>query len=108
MKPLSYTKIKPNHRPTLELIFRLGFAGVFIVSGLMAYVAPASFTDLLSHEPVAILTRLLGLEPLLGLIFVNDLLLGALLLTGKRALYVNAWAGVWLLAVTLVKLLSLV
>ncbi len=107
MKPLIYTTIKRDRQSTLELIFRLGFAGVFIVSGFMAYVAPASFIDLLSHEPVATLTRFFGLQTLLGLIFVNDLLLGALLLIGKRTLYVNAWAGLWLFAVTLVKLLSL-
>lgn len=105
MKPFSYTNIKRDQ--PLELIFRLGFAGVFIVSGLMAYLAPANYLGLLSHEPVAILTRLLGVQTMLGLILINDSLLGALLLTGKRALYVNAWAGLWLLAVTLVKALSL-
>ena len=91
----------------LNLTFRLGFAGVFLINSLTAWIEPAAFSALLNREPTALLTRAVGLEPLLALIAVNDLVLGGLILTGRCKTYVLAWAGVWLLAVTVVKMVSL-
>jgi hypothetical protein len=45
--------------------------------------------------------------PLLYLIIANDLALGVLLIWNRWRLYVYAWAGSWLLAVSLVKLSEL-
>ena len=93
--------------PLLSLTFRLGFAGVFLINSLTAWLEPAAFSALLSHGPTALLTRAVGLGPLLTIIMVNDLVLGVLILTGRWKAHVLAWAGVWLLAVTVVKTVSL-
>jgi hypothetical protein len=90
----------------LHWVFRLGFASIFLVNSLSALVDPSSFLKLMERSFLRLLP--LPLEPLLWLIALNDLLTGVLVLLGWKRRYVYTWAGVWLLAVTWVKLSALV
>lgn len=97
-KPVSATNIS-------KLLFRLGFASIFLVNSLYAALRPSDFTELLYANP---LTNSLGYtDTMVKAAMVNDLLLGVLILCGWRKKLVFAWAGVWLLMVTGIKTLNL-
>jgi hypothetical protein len=96
----------------LERIFLVGLAGVFLANAAVAWVEPAGFTKLVHESGIG---RWLGLDQvgwLIPLIGVNDLVVGTAVLgviwsrsTPRRL--VLAWAGLWLLAVTMLKLTAL-
>lgn len=97
----------------LERAFMLGFAAVFLANAIVAAVDPTSFTTLVASSSVG---RGLGLvdAPFLGAaICANDAALGVAIVAvdtrwGRHwRAAVLAWAGFWLLAVTLVKLTAL-
>jgi hypothetical protein len=88
-----------------------GLAGVFIVNALIAWLQPGDFVDLVEHS---ILARWFPVEPgrwVAWAICVNDLVLGILALVTIRhrqpRAAVLAWSGVWLLAVTVIKVSAL-
>lgn len=88
-----------------------GLAGVFIVNALVACLQPNDFVDLVQRS---VLSNLAPFEPgrwLAWVIGLNDLVLGVLLVVSIRHRRVRslvlAWSGVWLLAVTVVKVTSL-
>ena len=90
----------------LQLLFRFGFASIFFVNSIYAALRPQEFTNLLYNNPV---TSFIGYADLLVTItMVNDFVLGVLILSGWRKKYVFAWAGVWLLMVTGIKVMNLV
>jgi hypothetical protein len=96
---------------SLEVTFLAGLAGVFMVNALTALLQPVDFTELVANSAFG---QWLGIGReswLTALIGVNDLalglaLLGAIWLTRIRPL-VLAWAGIWLLAVSVIKVTSL-
>jgi hypothetical protein len=89
----------------LDLVFRLGFASVFLVNSLIAVIEPSGFIELMRHSLIARLIQ--DFRPLVGLIAINDFLIALLILCGYLRALVLAWSGLWLLAVTLIKLSSL-
>lgn len=99
-----------SHRPdvgakALSWLFRIGFAGVFLVNAAIALLDPTSFIELMRSSFLE--TFVSNFTPLVWLIAANDLLLGTLLLWDRWSRYVRAWAGIWLLVVTLVKVSEL-
>ena len=103
---------KEAHRHWLEIIFQLGLAGVFLANAVVAWVDPSSFVTLAKESGVGRWLRLGHAWWLAPVICVNDLVIGIAVLAGiwssrapKRLIL--AWAGLWLLAVTLLKLTSL-
>ncbi|MCW1908490.1 MAG: hypothetical protein KIH63_004075, partial [Candidatus Saccharibacteria bacterium] len=90
----------------LELLFRIGFASIFLTNAWVALAHPGSFLDLVEGN---FASRLVGHYSLqVYAIAINDGLLGLLVLSGIKKKYVYAWAGVWLLIVTFFKITSLV
>lgn len=86
-------------------LFRLGFASIFFVNAVVAFVAPDSFLELVRDTPIA---TLLGSADMAVIIAgLNDFMLGVLIIVNKWPRYVHAWAGAWLLIVTLVKVAHL-
>jgi len=88
-----------------------GMAGVFLVNALVAVLQPSDFTGLVARSALGRTVPAMAGDWMAVAIGLNDLLLGlalvlALWLTRLRT-YVLAWAGVWLLAVTVIKLSSL-
>jgi hypothetical protein len=88
-----------------------GLAGVFIVNALVAWLQPRDFENLVRDSA---LSGLLPVRPgrwLAWAIGVNDLVLGFLLVAAIRSRPIRpavlAWSGVWLLAVTVIKVTSL-
>jgi hypothetical protein len=102
----------PWHQRWLEITFLCGLAGVFLVNAVVALVQPSDFVNLVDKTAVA---RWFGVSSpgwVGPSIFVNDLLTGLAVLAAIWAprsirLAVTAWAGVWLLLVTLVKITAL-
>ena len=92
--------------PTLEWLFRAGFAGVFLVNAALAILEPAGFETLMRGSFIGAFLGF-NLTPWLWLIAVNDFFLGALILSGRWRSTVLAWSGAWLFAVTLLKLSTL-
>jgi hypothetical protein len=95
----------------LDLALLAGLAGVFLVNALVAWLQPRDFVDLVRASALA---EHLPIHPgrwLAWSICVNDLGLGVLLVASIRMPRwrppVLAWSGLWLLAVTFVKLTSL-
>jgi hypothetical protein len=88
-----------------------GLAGVFLVNALVAFLQPSDFTALVDHSVLGRWFPMLMGRWLAWVIGINDLLLGTCLVASIRwsrsRPIVLAWAGVWLLAVTLVKMTSL-
>ena len=99
-------------RHWLELIFFLGLAGVFLANALVGRLEPSGFTKLAQESRVGAWLQLGKASWLVPLICVNDLLVGVGLLVaiwsrGALRRLVLAWAGLWLLAVTVLKLTAL-
>lgn len=92
--------------PLLAWLFRVGFAGVFLVNSIVAIVDPSGFVKLMQSSFMGAFIH--DFQPFVGLIAVNDFTLGLLILSGRWQNYVLAWSGLWLLAVTLIKLSSLI
>lgn len=96
---------QPPHQGMLGWLFRLGFAGVFLVNSLVAVVDPGGFIKLMQGSFMGFFIQ--DFAPLVWLIAANDLVLGMLILSGRWQDYVLAWSGLWLLAIALVKISSL-
>jgi hypothetical protein len=99
-----YLKAFPSF--PLELLFRAGFAGVFLVNAALAILEPRGFETLMRNSFIGAFLGF-NLTPWLWLIAVNDALLGGLILSGRWRSVVLAWSGAWLFAVTLLKVSSL-
>jgi hypothetical protein len=88
-----------------------GLAGVFIVNALVAWLQPNDFVDLVKRSTLADLAPFDTGRWLVWVIGLNDLVLGVLLVVAIQRRRIRppvlAWSGVWLLAVTVVKLTSL-
>ena len=88
-----------------------GLAGVFIVNALVAWLQPSDFIDLVKRSTLSDLAPFDIGRWLAWVIGLNDLVLGFLLVRAIRHPSIRpsvlAWSGVWLLAVTVVKVTSL-
>ena len=88
-----------------------GLAGVFIVNALVAWLQPSDFVDLVQRSMLSKLAPFDTGRWVAWVIGLNDLVLGALLVSSIRHRCIRppvlAWSGVWLLAVTVVKVTSL-
>lgn len=105
MQPSSFWQPTAGLDIFLHWLFRLGFASIFLVNSVTAWLHPASFVELLHAFPPA---QWVGhTDLLLILIGVNDLILGLLILMGIGKKFVWTWAGVWFAIVTIVKFFSL-
>ena len=89
----------------LELVFLLGLGSVFLANAAVAMVEPASFQELVAASPIGGLIG--GAAWIAPLIAVNDLLIGAAVIASYRIQALRApvlaWAGLWLLMVTVMK-----
>jgi hypothetical protein len=95
----------------LERMLLGGLAGVFLVNALVALLQPSDFTGLVHRSLFGRLIPAMSGDWTAWAIGVNDALLGLFLVAAvwSRRLrgYVLAWAGVWLLVVTVIKVTSL-
>lgn len=90
---------------TSNLLFRIGFASIFIINAFVAWFEPSDFTKLMESNVVF---SLIGhTEILVTLVGFNDFILGLLLLF-KPSKYVFLWAAAWLFGVTCLKTLNLI
>jgi hypothetical protein len=103
--------LAPSAGRWLELTFICGLAGVFLANGVTALLQPGDFTALVEGSAIGRWLDVGGWSWLGTAIAVNDLVLGTLLLVAIWArgmrMVVLAWAGAWLLAVTVVRLTAL-
>lgn len=93
----------------LEFVFLLGLGGVFLANAAVAVVEPAGFRELVAACPIG---GLMGNGAWVApVVAVNDFLIGAAVIAAHRfqglRAPVLAWAGVWLLIVTLMKLTTM-
>jgi hypothetical protein len=102
--------LAPQLQP-LELLLIAGLAGVFIVNALVALLEPSDFTGLVERSLVGRVVPTMSGRWIAWVIAIHDLTVGASLLATlwipRARPFVLAWAGAWLLAVTLVKLTAL-
>jgi hypothetical protein len=95
----------------LELLLIAGLAGVFVVNAIVAVLQPSDFTGLVGRSLVGRTVPTMGGRWVAWVIAVHDLTIGVLLLATMWIMrarpFVLAWAGAWLLVVTLVKLTAL-
>lgn len=107
---------QPNPLPTtrsrwLDHVFLVGLAGVFLVNAVVACISPDDFTGLVARSTLGQWLRPDGTAWMAPAIAINDLLLGVAVLAATRFNRakppVLAWAGAWLLVVTVVKLTAL-
>ena len=101
---------RPGVEP-LEILFVAGFAGVFLVNAIVAVIEPSDFTGLVERSVLGRSVAVMSGRWVAWVIAVHDFAIGALLLATIRVQrarpVVLAWAGAWLLAVTVVKLTAL-
>jgi hypothetical protein len=102
-----YTPKNHSEKKWAMRLFRFGFAGVFLINALIAWLQPQDFLGLMQKSLA--LNWLGGLDLLIPVIALNDLALGIVILIAPRHYrpYVYAWTGLWFLAITLVKLTAL-
>jgi hypothetical protein len=104
---------RPPITPWIDRAFIAGIAGVFLVNAAVAALDPGAFTALMASSPVGGwfgLDRAAWLPPVIA---INDLAIGVGVIAVQLARrqrtrsLVMAWAGCWLLVVTVVKLTAL-
>jgi hypothetical protein len=107
---------QPTRRPLrdrrwLDVTFLVGLAGVFLVNALVSVLQPDDFTGLVSKSAVGQSLHLSDARWLGLAIGINDTALGVLVLGAiwveRARTTVLAWTGVWLLAVTVIKVSAL-
>ena len=102
--------LAPQLQP-FELLLIVGLAGVFMVNSIVAVLEPSDFTGLVERSLVGRMIPAMSGRWVAWMIAVHDLTIGVLLLATmwipRARRVVLAWAGAWLLAVTLVKLTAL-
>jgi hypothetical protein len=95
----------------LELVLIGGLAGVFLVNAVVAIVEPSDVRGLVERSLLGRLIPAMNGRWLAWAVAANDTAIGALLLattlTRRARPLLLAWAGVWLLAVAVIKLTSL-
>ena len=95
----------------LEGALLAGMAGVFLVNALVAALQPSDFTGLVGRSLFGRWFPAVAGDWTAWAIGINDAMVGACLVAAiwfrRRRALVLAWAGVWLLAVTLIKVTSL-
>lgn len=100
-----------SHSRWLDRVFLGGLASVFLVNAVVAFAQPDDFTRLVARSTLGKWLHLAGSGWIGPLIAINDLLLGVAVITAVRftrtRALVLAWTGVWLLAVTIIKLTAL-
>jgi hypothetical protein len=110
MAPTGTQRFAP-HAHSLELLLIAGLAGVFLVNAIVAVVEPSDFTGLIERSVIGRAFPALTGDWIATVIAVHDFTIGVSLLATMRVAGVRpivlAWAGAWLLAVTLVKLTAL-
>jgi hypothetical protein len=88
-----------------------GLAGVFLVNALVAVLQPSDFPGLVGRNLLGHWFPVVTGEWMAWTIGLNDLVLGLGLVAATRSRrarpLVLAWAGAWLLAVTVIKVTSL-
>ena len=89
----------------LDLVFLVGLGGVFLANATVAVIEPRQFTALVADSALG--TLIGDATWIAPIITVNDVLIGLAVIAAHRfqrlRLPVLAWAGVWLMIVTLVK-----
>lgn len=90
----------------LNLVFVVGFASIFIANAIDAIENPAGFAKVIDNNIIA--KHIGASELMVWIAIINDLILGALILTGWKKKYIYAWAGAWLILVAGMKLMNLV
>ena len=103
---------RPNvDRRLFDAALLVGLAGVFLVNAIVAALQPSDFTGLVDRSLLGRLLPVFTGDWMAWAIGVNDGVLGLCLVAAiwsRRARpVVLAWAGVWLLAVTVIKVTSL-
>jgi hypothetical protein len=105
-------KAQTSARPYTERkwtlrIFRFGFAGVFLINAVVAWLQPEDFLELMQKSLAT--NWLPGLEWLIPVIIFNDLAISIVILAAPKRYrpYVYAWVGLWFLAITVIKLAAL-
>ena len=97
--------------PPLELVLIAGLAGVFIVNAIVAAVEPPDVRELVERSLVGRVIPAMHGRWVAWVVAGNDAMIGTALLATywrpRARPFILAWAGVWLLAVALVKLTSL-
>ena len=105
------TTTRRRNERWFEVALLGGLAGVFIVNALVAWLQPSDFIDLVERSTLSDLAPFDTGPWLAWVIGLNDLVLGVLLVRAIRHRNIRppvlAWSGVWLLAVTVVKVTSL-
>jgi hypothetical protein len=95
----------------LDAMLLGGLAGVFLVNALVAVLQPADFTGLVERSLLGRQFPMVTGHWLASAIGINDCLLGLCLVgviwSRPARPLVLAWAGAWLLAVTVIKVTSL-
>ena len=91
-----------------ETVLLLGLAAVFLANAAAAVLDPATFTQLVAASPIG---DVAGGDWVTPAIAANDLCVGLALLAARRRHRLRppvlAWAGLWLMLVTFVKLTAL-
>jgi hypothetical protein len=95
----------------LELVLIAGLAGVFLVNAAVALFEPSDVTGLVERSFIGRLFPSMNGRWVAWAVVVNDVAIAVALLatnwSPRARPVVLAWAGTWLLAVSLIKLTSL-
>ena len=93
----------------LDLVFLLGLGSVFLANAAVALVEPAGFVELVTASPMGALAgEGAWIAPLIA---INDFVIGITIIAAHRIQTLRApvlaWAGVWLLIVTVMKITTI-
>lgn len=106
----SLPMLRPGRR-LLDAALLAGLAGVFLVNALVAFLQPSDFIGIVERSLLGRTVPALTGDWMAWVIGVNDGAIGVCLVAAiwaRRARsVVLAWAGLWLLAVTVVKMTSM-
>lgn len=80
------------------VLIRFGLACIFLANSIIAFTAPAEFTELITGSFVTSIIPL-SVASIVTLIGINDMIVTLLLLSGWKSQKVGTWATIWIIAV---------
>ena len=91
-----------------KLMFRGGFASIFFINAVVAVFEPESFKLLITENIVGQHLPEFLVEIMRWFIAVNDLFIGAVILSGKWRYFIYIWSGMWLVLIAGIKFTNLI
>ncbi len=91
-----------------KVLFRAGFASIFLANAVVAVVTPEAFKGLITTNIIGQYFPASLIDAMVWFIALNDVFIGVAILSGKWRYFIYIWAGLWLIIIAGIKATNLI